>query len=330
MKIKYTVVLLLLVFSCNSSKDVKPAIDSVIEANYLSKVVTYLASDDLKGRDAGSEGIKKASRFLVDEMKSFGVKPYFSNRKENNVFHSYYDEFDVTSKSGEPLKGYNVVGYLEGNDHKLKKEYIILGAHYDHIGEIKAVNGDVIANGANDNAVGSSAVLAFAKHFSETKSNKRSILFVLFSAEEKGLLGSRHLSAKLKGTGLDLYAMVNFEMIGVPMKDRPYKAYITGYNLSNLANKINEVTNKETVGYLPKAKSFNLFKRSDNYPFYEDFKVPAQTISTFDFENYDFYHHVDDESELMDYNFMASLLNELKPAIVNFANTATKELKMYE
>ena len=169
-----------------------------------------------------------------------------------------------------------------------------------------------------------------AKYFAETKSNKRSILFVLFSAEEKGLLGSKHLSAQLKKANLDLYAMINFEMIGVPMKNRSYKAYISGYDLSNMAEKINEATKTETIGLLPKAKSFNLFKRSDNYPFYEDFKVPAQTISTFDFENYDYYHHVDDEPELMDYDFMASLLNELKPAIVHFTNTPSKELKMYE
>ncbi len=322
--------LCLLIMGCNASKEATNNINSKIESTYLSKVVNYLASDELKGRNTGSDGIKLAASFIVDEFKAIGVKPYFSNRKGNNVFHSYYDEFDVNTNSGETLKGFNVVGVLEGNDSKLKNEYLVIGAHYDHIGEIKAVNGDVIANGANDNAVGSSAVLALAKYFAETKSNKRSILFVLFSAEEKGLLGSRHLSAKLKAQNIDLYAMLNFEMIGVPMKNRSYKAYITGYDASNMANEINEATNQETVGYLPKAKSFNLFMRSDNYPFYEDFKVPCQTISTFDFENYDYYHHVDDEPELMDYEFMASLLNELKPAVVNFANTTTKELKMYD
>lgn len=323
---KYSMVVMLLLFSCNTSKEVKQNTNSEIKADYLKKVVNYLASDELKGRDTGSEGIKKAADFIIEEFKAIGVSPYFDGLGVN----SYLNPFEVKNKNGKALNGYNVVGYLEGTDKTLKNEFIILGAHYDHIGEIAAVNGDVIANGANDNAVGSSAVLAMAKYFAETKSNKRSILFVLFSAEEKGLLGSKHLSAQLKNENLNLYAMINFEMIGVPMKNRSYKAYISGYELSNMADHINAVTKVETIGLLPKAKAFNLFKRSDNYPFYEDFKVPAQTISTFDFENYDFYHHVDDEPELMDYNFMASLLNELKPAIVHFTNTATKELKMYE
>lgn len=329
MKIKYVVVLFVFMMSCNSSKEKNLAEVKNIEASYLEKIVTYLASDDLKGRDTGSEGIKAAGKYIVDEFKTIGVKPYFKTQKENNVFSSYYDNFEIPTETGEAIQGFNVVGLLEGTDKKLKSEYIIIGAHYDHIGEIEAVNGDNIANGANDNAVGSSAVLALAKYFSQAKNNKRSILFVLFSAEEKGLLGSRHLSAKLKEDDIDLYTMINFEMIGVPMK-RDYKAYISGYDLSNMVNKINEITKKQTIGFFPKAKSFNLFKRSDNYPFYEDFKVPSQTISTFDFENYDYYHHVDDEPELMDYNFMASLLNEIKPAIVNFANTPTKEVKMYE
>ena len=323
---KYSMVVMLLLFSCNTSKEVKQNSNSEIKADYLKKVVNYLASDELKGRDTGSEGIKKAADFIIEEFKAIGVSPYFDGLGVN----SYLNPFEVKNKNGNTLNGYNVVGYLEGTDKTLKNEFIILGAHYDHIGEITAVNGDGIANGANDNAVGSSAVLAMAKYFAETKSNKRSILFVLFSAEEKGLLGSKHLSAQLKNENLNLYAMINFEMIGVPMKNKSYKAYISGYELSNMADHINAVTKVETIGLLPKAKAFNLFKRSDNYPFYEDFKVPAQTISTFDFENYDYYHHVDDEPELMDYNFMASLLNELKLAIVHFTNTPTKELKMYE
>ena len=328
--IKYSFLILFLIFSCNASKEAQQKEGQPIEASYLSEIVNYLASDELKGRETGTDGIKMAANYIAEEFKEIGIKPYYSNQTGNNVFQSYYDNFEVASRDGSLQNGYNVVGFLEGNDKTLKDEYLILGAHYDHIGEISAVNGDVIANGANDNAVGSSAVLAMAKYFAETKSNKRSILFVLFSAEEKGLLGSKHLSAQLKKANLDLYAMINFEMIGVPMKNRSYKAYISGYDLSNMAEKINEATKTETIGLLPKAKSFNLFKRSDNYPFYEDFKVPAQTISTFDFENYDYYHHVDDEPELMDYDFMASLLNELKPAIVHFTNTPSKELKMYE
>lgn len=314
--------------SCNVSKTKQKGVID-ISSDYLKEKVFYLASDALKGRKTGSPETRIAARYIENEFKSLGVKPYFSSRNGNDVFSTYYNGFEISSNK-ETVKGFNIVGLLEGTDKNLKKEYIILGAHYDHIGELTAVNGDSIANGANDNAAGTSAVLAMAKYFAEAKNNKRSILFVLFSGEEMGLKGSTHLSKTLKKDGLDLYTMINFEMIGIPMKDRGYNAYLSGYDLSNMADKINEITTTKTIGLLPKAKSFNLFKRSDNYPFYRDFKVPSQTISTFDFENYDYYHHVDDEAELMNYTFMASLLNEIKPAIVHFANTPTKEIKMYE
>jgi len=143
-------------------------------------------------------------------------------------------------------------------------------------------------------------------------------------------LGSKHLAQKLKDENINLYAMVNFEMIGVPMIDRDYEAYLTGYDLSNMAEKMNEYTNSNLLGLLPKAKEFNLFKRSDNYPFYKEFNLPCQTISTFDFTNYLYYHHVDDEAEKMDYEHMANLINKIIPAIETMSNTPTKEIKMHE
>ncbi|GAL62396.1 M20/M25/M40 family metallo-hydrolase [Algibacter lectus] len=109
-----------------------------------------------------------------------------------------------------------MVGYIEGNDPGLKDEFVILGAHYDHIGTAKEVNGDVIANGANDDASGTVAVMEWAKYFSQTKTNKRSVLFTLYAAEEMGLKGSGHLAERLKSDSLNVYTMINFEMIGVP------------------------------------------------------------------------------------------------------------------
>ena len=114
------------------------------------------------------------------------------------------------------------------------------------------------------------------------------------------------------------------------MKDKDYEAYLTGYDLSNMAEKMNEYTNSNLLGLFPKAKEFNLFKRSDNLPFYKEFNLPCQTISTFDFTNYDYYHHVDDEAEKMDYEHMANLINKIIPAIETMSNTSTKEIKMNE
>ena len=95
-----------------------------------------------------------------------------------------------------------------------------------------------------------------AKYFSIAKNNKYS--FVFFAGEEKGLLGSKHLAKKLKAKNFNLYAQFNIEMIGVPMK-RDYLAYITGFDKSNMAGKINEYTGKNTSVFLPKEAESNCF-----------------------------------------------------------------------
>ncbi len=220
-----------------------------------------------------------------------------------------------------------MVGFIEGKDKNLKKEFIIIGAHYDHLGITKSTSTDSIANGANDNASGTTMVLELARYFGKAKTNKRSIIFALFSAEEKGLLGSRHLAKKLKSQNLDLYAMFNFEMVGVPLSGKDYLMYVTGYEKSNLAEVSNKYTNEKLVGFLPTAKEMNLFKRSDNYPFHEEFKVPSQTYCTFDFTNFNHYHKVGDENELMDFGHMATLVNKIIPVLEGVVNSPVKEIK---
>ena len=220
------------------------------------------------------------------------------------------------------------MGYIEGTDPVLKKEFLLISGHYDHIGLAKeGVNGDFINNGANDDASGSTAVAEMAKYFSVSKSNKRSVLFVFFVGEEKGLLGSKHLAKKLKQQNFNLYAQFNIEMIGVPMK-RDYLAYITGFEKSNMAEKINEYTGKNSIGFLPKAEEYKLFYRSDNYSFYDVFKVPCQSVSTFDFENFDYYHHVSDEFKAMDIGHMTHFIQEMLPAVTKMANSPTQEIHM--
>ncbi|MDO6853381.1 M20/M25/M40 family metallo-hydrolase [Cellulophaga lytica] len=309
---------LLAVVSCSSvaqNTAVKESVTEATEAD-IKKIVSFLASDDLQGRMSGSDGIAEAATFIENNFKTNGVKPFFKTYKD-------------TLSNFDSSKGvaYNVVGLVEGNDPKLKKEFIIIGAHYDHIGTAKADGDDVIANGANDNASGTAAVMEFARYFGKTKSNKRSIIFALFSAEEMGLLGSKHLAKKLKGDNLNLYTMLNFEMIGIPMQNKDYLAYLTGFNKSNLASVTNTYAGEKIAGFLPKAGDFRLFMRSDNYPFHNEFNVPSQTYSTFDFTNFDHYHKVGDEPSVMDFNHMASLINKFAPIIKSIANSDTKEIQ---
>lgn len=274
----------------------------------------YLASDALEGRNTGSKGIEKAAVFIENLFQNHNIKPYFE---------TYRDSFNV-----KKIVGYNMIGYIEGNDPVLKNQFVILGAHYDHIGNGKEVNGDVIANGANDDASGTIAVLEWAKYFSKTKNNKRSILFTLYSAEEMGLKGSAHLAERLKKDSLDVYTMINFEMIGVPRANGESMAYATGFEMSNMAEKLNGYAKSEIIGFLPQAKAYNLFKRSDNYPFFQEFSIPAQAISTFDFTNFDYYHHVDDEADKMDFEHITSFINKMIPALQGMINASTNEIQM--
>jgi len=311
--------LLIGVMGCKANNDPKN-----ISANDLYEIVNHLASDSLTGRRAGSEGIEVAATYIESYFKTLGVKPYFE---------TYRDYFKIK----DSLDAFNVVGVLEGTDPVLKNEILILSAHYDHIGQgklIKKFGGrltdvDSLANGANDNASGTAMILALAKHFTTVKNNKRTLMFVLFSGEEFGLVGSKHLAERLKNESINLYTMINFEMMGVPFTDgRDYDAFLTGYDLSNMAEKINTYSSSNLLGNSEAAVKYHLFKASDNYPFFQVFKVPCQTISSCDLTNYDFYHHVDDEADKQDYNHMAHVVNTLIPAITTICNSETKEIKM--
>lgn len=301
--------------SCKSNKSLEISITET-SAQAVSYSINFLASDELEGRNTGTIGIDKAANYIEEVFVKAGVKPYFQ---------SYRDTFKAKG-----AEGYNVVGYLEGHDSQLKDEYVIIGAHYDHIGFSKIVAGDSIANGANDNASGTTVVLELAKQIAARKDNKRSVLFALFSAEEMGLLGSNHLAKILKEKNINLYTMINFEMMGMPLKDRDYEVFLTGFDKSNMAEVMNAYAKTHLVGFSEVSKKYNLFMRSDNYAFFKEFNAPAHSISSCDLTNFDFYHHVDDEPDKLDMQFMAEIINKLVPVMEGICNAPNREIVLYE
>ena len=310
----------LLATSCKTSgqegkKEVSKEIDTVQFKYSASTALDYLSSDELKGRDTGSEEIDEAASYIEKAFKSFGVQPYFE---------TYRDSFKL-----KEVDGFNVVGVLKSSKTNANLKPLVIGAHYDHIGIIEPVETDSIANGANDNASGTVAVLELAK-FLANQDLERDVIFALFSAEEKGLVGSRHLAEKMKSQEVEPYVVFNIEMLGVQMKDKDYRAYVTGYETSNLAEVFNSYHEGEDqfLGFLPQAAQYGLFKRSDNYPFFEVFNVPAQTICTFDFTNYEYYHHVNDEFEELDVNAYLKLLEDLKPGVLQLINSEENTVKL--
>lgn len=224
----------LIVFNCNSQGQISIE-NHEMSTSEIKSMVGFLAADNVEGRDTGSHGIEQAALYIEKKLLSYDVTPYFS---------TYRDSFKIND-----LEAYNIVGYLEGIDSILKKEVVLIGAHYDHIGfRARPVTNDTIANGANDNASGTATVLAMAKYFGATKNNKRSIIFALFTAEELGLRGSRHLAERLSTEKLNLYTMINFEMMGVPFLDRDYQVFATGHDLSNMAEVLNKYAGNKLVG----------------------------------------------------------------------------------
>ena len=191
---------------------------------------------------------------------------------------------------------YNVIGVLKGKS--LPNEYVIISAHYDHLGIDHKKEGDNIYNGANDNASGVTAVLALAEYFKKLDNNERSIVFVAFTAEEFGLVGSRYFGKHINPN--DIVAGINIEMIG---KESPYgknTAWITGFDRSDLGEIIQKNLSNTNYEVFPDPYiKEKLFFRSDNAALAK-LGIPAHTFSTTPMEKDSDYHRVSDEYKTLD------------------------------
>ena len=196
---------------------------NVINKTNAEAYIRFLASDFLEGREAGSRGGNIAGEYIVSNLKLLGIAP---------LFDSYYQPFDAYGKERQKkgrfqvhpdsiikfrqethrkLSLNNILGKIEG---KNPNEYVIIGAHYDHLGYDSSLCEDQIYNGADDNASGVSAVLQVAKAFAATGVQpERTVIFAFWDGEEKGLLGSKYFVQtfpdvdKVKG-------YLNYDMIG--------------------------------------------------------------------------------------------------------------------
>lgn len=269
-------------------------------------IIETLTSDEMKGRDSNSGGYFKAADFVINYFMKNNIVPFYTN----------YQDSLITQK----VLSYNVVGQI--GDYNPKRKTVLIGAHLDHLG-VKEIEGDSIFNGANDNAAGSTAVMQIASFLAQ-HNWKQNLIIALFADEEKGLKGAYHLAERMKKEGVDLAYMINFEMIGTTLTSGENQVYLTGYKKSNMADEMNKVSSG-FVQFLPKAKELNLFKRSDNYAFYEAFNVPAHTLSSFDFKNFDFYHKAGDEADKLNLKNMNQIIGT---SAFTIANLLQKEAKL--
>jgi len=201
----------------------------------------------------------------------------------------------------------NVVGILPGTSKK--DEYVIFSAHYDHLGVGRAVNGDSIYNGANDDAAGTTAVIMLAKYFKALGNNERTIVFAGFTAEEVGGFGSQYFSRQFDPA--KVMAMFNIEMIGTESKWGKNSAYITGYEKTDMGAIMQK--NLEGTGftfYPDPYTAQNLFYRSDNATLAR-LGVPAHTISTSKMDSEPNYHKVSDHIETLDMENMTMIIKSI-------------------
>lgn len=196
----------------------------------------------------------------------------------------------------EELSLFNVAGMIPGRSKE--KELVLFSSHYDHLGIIKSVEGDSIANGADDDASGTTAVIALADYYKKLSNNERTLVFAAFTAEEIGGFGAKHFSSMLNPD--DVAAMFNIEMIGKESKFGKNAAFITGYERSDFGKILQKNLEGTDFKFHPDPyPDQNLFYRSDNATLAE-LGVPAHTISTDQIDSDKFYHTVKDEFETLD------------------------------
>jgi len=213
----------------------------------------------------------------------------------------------------------NVVGFIEGTDKKLKDEIIVVGAHYDHVGyfspsTIGSSETDSIYNGADDNASGTVGMMEVAKAFGLSKSKpKRSILFIAFCGEEKGLLGSRYYVDNPIFPIEKTVAMVNLDMIGRNSID---SLILIGWSYSEDMKRLAEEENK-AIGFKFSYDGEKDFPRSDQASFARK-GVPVIFFHSGEHEDY---HKVGDEVDKINFSKIEKVAKLCYRVVYRLANS---------
>lgn len=264
----------------------------------LRETLTMIASDQMEGRMTGSQGQKKAAQYIIDCFQKEGVSfPPKATGWYQNVPKSF-----IRNRYGDSN---NIWAFVQGSEKP--DEILVVSAHYDHIG----MKSGEIYNGADDNGSGTAAVMELARLFTEAKQKgfapKRSILFLLLTAEEIGLYGSDYYTQNPLYPLENTIANINIDMIGRVDNlhtDNNYIYVIGADRLSTDLHRINEETNKKYTNlefdykYDDRYDAWQIYYRSDHYNFakygipavfffngmHDDYHEPTDTVEKIDFE----------------------------------------------
>ena len=188
----------------------------IFSSKGMMEHIEYLASDSLEGRGLGSIGLKKAGQYIADAFKKAGLKP----GGDNNTFFQTWEE--VSGPQNKKIQLQNVIGIIQGNTQDWVDQSIVLCAHYDHLGrgwpDVRKGNKGKIHYGADDNASGVSVMLELARILGKSMKPGRSIVFIAFTGEENGLMGSsyylKNLKTKYESKFKNIMAAINLDTVG--------------------------------------------------------------------------------------------------------------------
>lgn len=274
----------------------------------LEKHVTYLASEELEGRGLGTKGKDLATTYIQGQFSEAGLQPF-----QGDFLQKFCLEVGMIR-----VNATNVIGIVEGTDPTLKNEYVVIGAHYDHLGYTTNKKDEkIFYPGADDNASGVAAIIELAKHFAKAENKpKRSLLFIAFDAEEIGLRGSNHFVKTLDQNMLNnIKAMFSFDMVGMLSANK-------GLNLKGIATITNgkEIAQKHAGDIkLFKANS-DIEERTDTEPF-GAIGIPAIHVFT---GTKSPYHRPEDKADLLDYQGIAKVVDYMGKVITEIANQSTE------
>jgi Zn-dependent M28 family amino/carboxypeptidase len=267
----------------------------------------------MQGRRTATPGALRAARYLAAQLQASGLEP----AGDSAYFQRVPFVVSAGAEGGERLRlgrpapdslggvmtlGLNVIGLVRGSDSALAKEAVVVGAHYDHLGIGPPVNGDSIYNGADDDASGVSAVLTAAHDLAAGVKPRRTVVFLLSTGEEEGVLGTQyylqHPAWPLEHTVADL----EVEMIGRPdsLAGGPGKLWLTGYERSTLGERLAAAGLPVKPDPRPDQ---HFFERSDNIVFAIR-GIPAHTLSSYNMHRD--YHQPSDEVSRIDAGHLAA------------------------
>lgn len=273
------------------------SVDS-LKAGDAKKHVYHLASNKFMGRASGLEGCDLAGEYLIENVKEWGLLP----KGEEEGSYKQHFEVKIMPFPGQPPpkdrpaidtgRTFNVCAYLPGADEKLRDEVVVLSAHYDHTG---ARDKKKIWYGADDNASGTSTLLEVAQAFSlpEVPRPRRSVLFLWVSGEERGLLGSKHYVDHPTLPLSQIVCDLNIDMVG---RNESKEMHVYG-NASSPELDTAHRNAAEASGLKFTAKTGSIFRRSDQYNFYEK-DIPCLFWTSGLHKDY---HTPKDEAKRIDY-----------------------------